>query len=103
MSVCFGVYLTVLLQTVYDYKSWLEPHLSPDIKYMSVPHRFKITRRSKKALLQYKQFSGSPGGWQPQLPAEVQIPILPSDILSESVKLAGGDPSKRYQKSLGYA
>jgi len=64
-----------------------------DIKYMSVPHRFRIFLVAKKACLQYMHFSG--GEWQPQKPAEFEIPILPGDIRNASVSLPD-DPGKLF-------
>jgi len=85
--------LSGLPKVVWDYKSWLEPHLCTDIKYMSVPHRFRIFLVAKKACLQYMHFSG--GEWQPQKPAEFEIPILPGDIRNASVSLPD-DPGKLF-------
>jgi hypothetical protein len=64
-------------KAIYDYKTWLGPVLCSDIKYMSVPHRFKISLVSKKACLQYMHFTG--GHWLPHLPKELTIPHSPED------------------------
>jgi hypothetical protein len=73
------------LKVIYDYKTWLGPVLSSDIKYLSVPHRFKISLVSKKACLQYMHFTGD--YWLPQLPRELSIPILPADFCNVDVAL----------------
>lgn len=56
---------TSLLDGVWDFKSWIEPHLN-DIKYHSkyICFRFTLNSSTGKAELHYKKFSDSP--WEPE-------------------------------------
>ena len=58
---------------------------------MSVPHVFKITRRSGKACVQYKMYSDG-DKYLPEMPAAVEIPITPASLKSSSVLLT--EPGK---------
>ena len=78
--------LRIFRKVVYDYKCWLEPHLSPNIKFMSVPHQFQIRLHARKACVTSKHFSSSPR-WRPELPADPEIPIRPEDFACASVHL----------------
>ena len=76
---------------VYDYKTWLESHLSTDLKFFNAQHYYKITRKSGKACMQYKLFSSSTVDYLPVLPPTVRLPIYAEPIVNESVKLPDDD------------
>ena len=74
---------------VYDYKTWLESHLSTDLKFFNAQHYYKITRKSGKACMQYKLFSSSTVDYLPVLPPTVRLPIYATE--NESVNFPYDD------------
>lgn len=55
---------TQLVKGVWDFKTWMNPHLADVVKYHSKPLAFRFTRtQSGDAEFHYKRFSDHP--WEP--------------------------------------
>ena len=53
----------VILDHVYDFKTWLQPHIAGIFKNHSQPHCYQIRKKDGICILQYRLYTGDK--WEP--------------------------------------